>query len=58
MDAEESLRAANRKFTDRFKALEAIATERGWSTLQDRPLADLESAWSEAKRRVARPGTP
>jgi tetrapyrrole methylase family protein/MazG family protein len=58
VDPEEALRAANRKFTDRFKALEAIATERGWSTLQDRPLADLESAWSEAKRRVARPGTP
>jgi tetrapyrrole methylase family protein/MazG family protein len=58
VDAEEALRAANRKFTDRFKVLEAIAAERGWSTLQDRPLADLESAWSEAKARVARPRTP
>jgi tetrapyrrole methylase family protein/MazG family protein len=53
VDPEEALRAANRKFTARFMALEQIARERGWKSLQDRPLADLESAWSEAKRRVA-----
>jgi tetrapyrrole methylase family protein/MazG family protein len=58
VDPEEALRAANRKFTDRFKVLEAIAAERGWSSLQDRPLADLESAWTEAKARLARPRTP
>jgi tetrapyrrole methylase family protein/MazG family protein len=58
VDPEEALRAANRKFTERFKVLEAIAAERGWPTLHERPLADLESAWSEAKQRVARPGTP
>jgi tetrapyrrole methylase family protein/MazG family protein len=58
VDPEEALRAANRKFTSRFKALEAIARERGWPSLQDRPLSDLESAWSEAKRRVAQVAPP
>lgn len=53
IDPEEALRAANRKFTIRFEALEQIAQERGWPSLQDRPLADLESAWQEAKARVA-----
>ena len=53
IDPEEALRAANRKFTRRFMALEEIARERGWESLRDRPLADLESAWSEAKRRTA-----
>ena len=54
VDPEEALRAANRKFTSRFEALEQIARERGWPSLQGRPLTDLESAWSEAKRRAAR----
>jgi tetrapyrrole methylase family protein/MazG family protein len=53
VDPEEALRAANRKFTTRFAALEAIARERGWPSLHDRPLTDLESAWAEAKQRVA-----
>jgi tetrapyrrole methylase family protein/MazG family protein len=53
IDPEEALRAANRKFTARFAALEAIAAERGWPSLRDQPLAELESAWAEAKRRVA-----
>jgi tetrapyrrole methylase family protein/MazG family protein len=53
VDPEEALRAANRKFAQRFAALEHIAAERGWPTLTDRPLADLESAWAEAKRRVS-----
>src|SRR5437660_1484468 len=52
VDPEEALRAANRKFTTRFQALEQIARERGWGSLTDRPLADLESAWSEAKQRT------
>jgi uncharacterized protein YabN with tetrapyrrole methylase and pyrophosphatase domain len=52
IDPEEALRAANRKFTERFIALEQIARERGWTALTDRPLADLESAWTEAKRRA------
>ncbi|MBV9602764.1 MAG: nucleoside triphosphate pyrophosphohydrolase [Chloroflexi bacterium] len=53
IDPEEALRAANRKFTLRFAALEAIARERGWQTLHDQPLAALEAAWAEAKVRVA-----
>jgi tetrapyrrole methylase family protein/MazG family protein len=53
VDPEEALRAANRKFTERFAALEAIARERGWISLADQPLPELEAAWSEAKRRVA-----
>ena len=53
VDPEEALRAANRKFTGRFQALEGIARERGWSTLADQPLSELEAVWSEAKRRTA-----
>jgi tetrapyrrole methylase family protein/MazG family protein len=54
VDPEEALRAANRKFSARFSALEHIARERGWDSLTDRPLADLESAWADAKQRTAR----
>jgi tetrapyrrole methylase family protein/MazG family protein len=54
IDPEEALRSANAKFVRRFGMLEQIARERGWTTLQDRPLTDLESAWSDAKRRAAR----
>src|SRR5579859_965544 len=53
VDPEEALRSANRKFTSRFHELEAIAKERGWPSMRERPLADLENAWREAKRRVA-----
>jgi tetrapyrrole methylase family protein/MazG family protein len=53
LDPEEALRGANRKFAERFSILEQIAAERGWPNLTDRPLADLESAWAEAKRRVS-----
>jgi tetrapyrrole methylase family protein/MazG family protein len=52
VDPEEALRAANRKFSDRFVALEEVARERGWDTMQGQALADLESAWAEAKRRT------
>ena len=54
VDPEEALRSANEKFVRRFGMLEQIARERGWTTLRDRPLTDLESAWSDAKRRAAR----
>jgi MazG family protein len=53
VDPEEALRAANRKFAERFGVLEQIAAERGWPALTERPLADLESAWAEAKRRLS-----
>ena len=52
IDAEEALRAANRKFAARFGVLEQIARERGWQTLKERPLAELLSAWAEAKLRT------
>jgi tetrapyrrole methylase family protein / MazG family protein len=58
VDPEEALRAANRKFTTRFAALEQIARERQWASLRDRSLSDLEAAWAEAKRRVASAGKP
>jgi tetrapyrrole methylase family protein / MazG family protein len=53
IDPEEALRAANRKFATRFGVLEQIARERGWPGLAGQPLAELEAAWSEAKRRTA-----
>jgi tetrapyrrole methylase family protein/MazG family protein len=53
IDPEEALRAANRKFGARFRTLEQIAAERGWPNLTDRPIADLLSAWTEAKQRAA-----
>jgi tetrapyrrole methylase family protein/MazG family protein len=52
IDPEEAVRAANRKFTSRFAMLEQIARERGWESLKSRPLADLQDAWTEAKRRT------
>jgi tetrapyrrole methylase family protein/MazG family protein len=55
IDPEEALRAANGKFTRRFLQVEAIARERGWPDLASRPVADLEAAWAEAKRRTALP---
>jgi uncharacterized protein YabN with tetrapyrrole methylase and pyrophosphatase domain len=54
VDPEEALRAANRKFATRFATLEQIARERGWETLQNRALQELEDAWSEAKARTAK----
>jgi tetrapyrrole methylase family protein/MazG family protein len=53
VDPEEALRAANRKFAERFAAVEQIARERGWPSLQGRALADLNSVWAEAKGRVS-----
>jgi tetrapyrrole methylase family protein / MazG family protein len=52
IDPEEALRAASRKFTARFKALEAIARERGWPGFAEVPLPALEAAWAEAKQRT------
>jgi tetrapyrrole methylase family protein/MazG family protein len=52
IDPEEALRAANRKFTARFHALEALGRERGWASFKSIPLPDLEAAWAEAKRRT------
>jgi tetrapyrrole methylase family protein/MazG family protein len=51
-DPEEALRAANRKFAMRFAAMEQIAAERNWPSLAGQPIAELQSAWTEAKRRT------
>ena len=52
VDPEEALRAANAKFVRRFTEMEQIAHERGWQGFQSHALAELESAWAEAKRRI------
>ena len=53
IDAEEALRASNRKFASRFQILESLATERGWRSMADQPISELLAAWTEAKRRLA-----
>ena len=49
-EPEETLRAANRKFIDRYRTMEAIAAERGldFAALD---LETQETLWEEAKRR-------
>lgn len=49
-DAEEVLTAANRKFTNRFKAMEHLASERG-QTFSDLSLEEQEALWQEIKKR-------
>lgn len=49
INAEESLRATNRKFIQRFKYIERRATESG-KELQDIPLEEMETYWQEAKK--------
>ena len=53
IDAEEALRASNRKFASRFQILESLAAERGWRSMADQPISELLAAWTEAKRRLA-----
>ena len=54
IDPEEALRAANRKFAERFAALEQVAAERGWPSLAGRTPEELLTAWTAAKRRTTR----
>lgn len=49
----QSLGAANRKFTDRFVALEALASERG-VVLGSATLEELDALWDEVKLRRGR----
>jgi ATP diphosphatase len=49
VDAEAALRAANAKFERRFRAMEALATERGWE-FSELNLAAQESLWQAVKR--------
>jgi len=55
IDADEALRAANRKFIARFGVLEEVAREWGWMGFEGHSREDLLSAWQEAKRRTAKP---
>ena len=48
VDPETSLRAANRKFTARFEALEARLQERG-RALRDATLEEMEAEWARIK---------
>lgn len=50
VEPEEALRRANLKFQRRFKEMEAILKESG-KTVDASSLAELEEAWSTAKRR-------
>jgi ATP diphosphatase len=49
VDAEAALRAANAKFERRFRAMEALAAERGWE-FGELNLAAQESLWQAVKR--------
>jgi ATP diphosphatase len=49
VDAEAALRAANAKFERRFRAMEALAAERGWE-FAELNLAAQESLWQAVKR--------
>jgi ATP diphosphatase len=62
IDPESALRAANRKFTDRFSAIEARLAREG-RTVHDASPDDLEAAWAAVKtapaaRRPSRPARP
>ena len=49
VDAEAALRAANAKFERRFRAMEALAAERG-EEFRNLNLAAQEMLWQEVKR--------
>jgi ATP diphosphatase len=52
LDPEACLRHANRKFTQRFQAMEQFAGLAG-NTLADMPLEEMEAAWQEIKKNQA-----
>ncbi len=49
LDAESALRAANRRFSDRFGHVESRLRDRGVS-LEDASLAEMDALWDQAKR--------
>ena len=55
VDPGAALRRANLKFERRFRAMEAIAGERG-EAMKDLPLERQEALWQQAKQRER--GTP
>ncbi|HXM02153.1 MAG TPA: MazG nucleotide pyrophosphohydrolase domain-containing protein, partial [Chthoniobacterales bacterium] len=50
LDAEELLQAATRKFSERFRKIEALAESRGLS-LSSLTLSEMDELWEEVKRR-------
>jgi len=58
IDPEDALRAANRKFTARFHALEGLTRDRGFAKVGDMPRDDLLALWYEAKAQVAAARSP
>jgi ATP diphosphatase len=56
LDPETCLRHANRKFAQRFQAMEQQAEAAGRS-LAEMSLAEMEAAWQEVKRRQRLPGS-
>lgn len=54
VDPEAVLRAANRRFSDRFRLMEDLAASRGRS-LSELDLAALDRLWEEAKARLRGP---
>ena len=51
LDSESALRESNRRFDARFRDLEQLAQERGW-TLSERELGELDQLWTLAKARI------
>ena len=51
LDCESALRESNRRFEARFRDLEELAQERGW-TLSERDLNELDQLWTLAKARI------
>jgi len=50
IDPESALRESNRRFASRFREVERLAGERGWS-LPERKLGELDELWQLAKAR-------
>jgi uncharacterized protein YabN with tetrapyrrole methylase and pyrophosphatase domain len=55
LDPEESLRAANRRFEDRFAYIEARLAESGRSPAES-SLEEMDALWEEAKKRRGQDG--
>lgn len=49
-DAEETLENSVKKFQRRFKAVQQLAADRGWSTLNGKSFDELMVLWGEAKQ--------
>ena len=50
MDAEQTLSRANEKFERRFRAMEILLREAGYTDLQSLTLEQLDAAWEKVKR--------